>query len=198
MQDDAFDLALGQAALEARDPGLAHWAVGLAERARAKASSLIDSGQLGSFESCLAGISKRRIPPREDAIFRDGTSLVLIRRNEPWEAADLAETALREGAAWICLRLAQRIQGGGASMVWACAKVEQGERLDFDVFWPRCARELARAEVHSVEDLAARGYFKERLRELADLRERARSSMEREGLGREVGQAPAREAPSRL
>ena len=196
MQDDSFDFALGRAALEASDPGLAHWVAGVAAQAERRAASLIDSGQLSSFESCLAGVSKRRVPPREDALFRDGTNLVQLKRNEPWEAAELAERGLRDGEAWICLRLVQRIHSGGGNMVWACVRVLESDQGGFDAFWSRCAMELARAEVQAVGDLAARGYFKQRLGELGDLKERALSLMERDGLGQAVPQALRSQDPS--
>jgi hypothetical protein len=203
MQDDSFDLALGRAALEAHDPELAHWIVGLAAQAERRAMSLIESGQLSSFEYCQVGIAKRRIPAREDALFRDGTSLVMVKRREPWEAAELARRAMAEGEVWVCLRLTQRINGGGPNMVWACANLSGAQRMAFDEFWPHCALELARAEVQSVEDLSGRGYFKQRQKELSDLRERALAFMEREGLALTLplpSASPEREneQPSRL
>ena len=56
--------------------------------------------------------------------------------------------------------------------------------------------ELARAEVQAVGDLAARGYFKQRLGELGDLKERALSLMERDVLGQAVPQALRSQDPS--
>lgn len=193
MREDSFDFALGRALLEMEDPGLAHWALGLASEAGRRALGLIESGGLRSFASCQVGVSKRRVPSREDARFRDGSGLVELKQNDPWEAAALAKSGLGEGEAWVCLRLVPRASDGESNSVWACVGVSEADRGGFGAFWARCEMELARAEVQAGAHLLLFGGGNgERGAYLDGLREGARAVMERAELAAESESPAAR------
>lgn len=197
---ERFDLELGRAAMEARDPSMAHWAAGFASCVEHRVCALLGSGRLASFNQVSVGIGARRQTPQEDALFRDGTGLVLLRQGEPWEACELAQRCLSEyGEAWICARLTLRVPMPGFFARWACAKVLESEKGSFEDFWERMSMELARAEVRVVSEISGYGHLNERACEIERLREQALTLLEAKLIDEAIpSQSEKKDDPLRL
>ena len=147
-----YESMLTRARRETKDPGVAHWAAGFAQLASERANALMGMGELPGFYDCLAGVSARRVPVSEQAMFKDGTNLVALSRTAPWEAASLARTCLeKNGEVWICLRMTQRSHAAGGSHVWCCARVDEALARDAEAFWDAMSLELARAQAGMAE-----------------------------------------------
>ena len=147
-----YEAMLVRARRETKDASVAHWAAGFALLAVERTTELMSLGELPCFYDCFAGISMRRVPSSEQAMFKDGTGLVALSKCAPWEAAGLARTSLeKNGEVWICLRLTQRSHNTGGSHLWCCARVDETLARDVEAFWDAMSLELARAHVAIAE-----------------------------------------------
>lgn len=167
-----FEPLLTRAALELADPSLAHWAAGFASESQARAAGLLAGGELSCFSEVRAGLGSRRVSSHEAAAFQDGTFLVHLSKNNPWEASHFAQSCLDKGSElWLCLKLTLRAPAMDLTYRWCCAELREPPHHDFEPFWSACALELARAQAgaaaESPHDDAGRAAL-ERLHALAE------------------------------